>query len=65
MKNIVSLLLIPLSEHLLVLCNGMCNVIALDIRKNWDRIRNIVPCKVEATDRTFCGKLFLRISFYV
>ena len=57
--------LIPLSEHLLVLCNGMYNVITLDIRKNWERIRNIVPCKVEATDRIFCGKLLLRISFYV
>lgn len=65
MKNIVSLLLIPLSKHLLVLCNGMCNVITLDIRKNLERIINIVPCKVETTDRTFCGKLFLRISFYV
>lgn len=65
MKNIVSLLLISLLKHLLVLHNGMCNVITLGIRKNWDRIRNIVPCKVEATDRTFCGKLLLRISFYV
>ena len=64
MKNIVSLLLIPLSKHLLVLCNGICNVITLDIRKNLERIIN-VSCKVEATDRTFCGKLFLRISFYV